>query len=59
MKILITGNMGYIGPCVVRHLRQSHPHVALIGFDTGFFATCLTNSDVSRNAASTSSILPM
>ena len=46
MKILITGNMGYIGPCVVRHLRQSYPQAALIGLDAGFFATCLTNSAV-------------
>jgi nucleoside-diphosphate-sugar epimerase len=46
MKILITGNMGYVGPCVVRHLRQTCPQATLIGLDAGFFATCLTNSDV-------------
>jgi nucleoside-diphosphate-sugar epimerase len=46
MKILITGNMGYIGPCVVRHLRQSRPEATLIGLDAGFFASCLTSSDV-------------
>jgi nucleoside-diphosphate-sugar epimerase len=43
MKILITGNMGYIGPCVVSHLRQSHPGAKLIGLDMGYFANCLTN----------------
>ena len=32
MKILITGNMGYIGPCVVDHLRQSYPKAELIGY---------------------------
>jgi nucleoside-diphosphate-sugar epimerase len=43
MKILITGNMGYIGPCVVSHLRDKHPGAELIGLDMGYFANCLTN----------------
>ncbi len=43
MKILITGNMGYVGPGVVNRLRQSYPEGKLIGFDTGYFAHCLTN----------------
>jgi nucleoside-diphosphate-sugar epimerase len=43
MKILITGNMGYIGPCVVSHLRNTHPRAELIGLDMGYFANCLTN----------------
>jgi nucleoside-diphosphate-sugar epimerase len=43
MKILITGNMGYVGPGVVSQLRKSHPDAELIGFDTGYFAKCLTN----------------
>lgn len=42
MKILITGNMGYVGPVVVRFLRARFPEAALIGFDAGFFAHCLT-----------------
>jgi len=46
MKILITGNMGYIGPGVVRHLRSTYPKAALVGLDTGFFAHCLTNVNV-------------
>lgn len=46
MKILITGNMGYIGPCVVNHLRSCWPDVELIGFDMGYFASCLTNAQV-------------
>jgi len=45
MKILITGNMGYIGPCVVERLRQSKPDAVLIGLDIGYFANCLTNAD--------------
>jgi nucleoside-diphosphate-sugar epimerase len=42
MKILITGNMGYVGPAVVKHLRRTYPSSILIGFDAGFFAHCLT-----------------
>ena len=42
MKVLITGNMGYIGPNVVRHLRQTRPGAVLTGFDTGYFADALT-----------------
>jgi nucleoside-diphosphate-sugar epimerase len=46
MKILITGNMGYIGPCVVNHLRECYPDAVLIGLDMGYFANCLTNEKV-------------
>ena len=42
MKILITGNMGYVGPLVLRRLRESHPGAELIGYDAGYFAHCLT-----------------
>jgi len=44
MKILITGNMGYVGPLVLRRLRESHPGVTLIGYDMGYFAHCLTGA---------------
>jgi nucleoside-diphosphate-sugar epimerase len=43
LSILITGNMGYVGPNVVRHLRQSRPQARLIGYDTGYFANALTS----------------
>jgi nucleoside-diphosphate-sugar epimerase len=43
MKILITGNMGYVGPCVVARMRASMPEATLAGLDTGYFAHCLTN----------------
>ncbi|MBI4687489.1 MAG: SDR family oxidoreductase [Nitrospirae bacterium] len=46
MKILITGNMGYIGPSVVRRLKASYPNSTLIGFDMGYFANCLTNEEI-------------
>ena len=40
--ILITGNMGYVGPNVVRQLRKAYPNARLSGFDIGYFAHCLT-----------------
>lgn len=42
MKILIIGNQGYVGPSVVRELAKQHPDAILHGFDTGYFAHCLT-----------------
>ena len=44
MKILITGNLGYVGPWVTRRLRNSYPDATLAGLDMGFFAHCLTNA---------------
>jgi len=44
VKILITGNMGYIGPSVVDRLRHSFPDAELVGLDLGFFAHCLTGA---------------
>ncbi len=44
MKIIIAGNMGYIGPSVVEQLRGSFPDAELIGFDIGYFAHCLSNA---------------
>jgi nucleoside-diphosphate-sugar epimerase len=45
MRILITGNMGYVGPVVVEHLRSIWPTAELIGYDTGYFGACLTASE--------------
>lgn len=42
MRIVVTGNMGYIGPAVVARLRASYPEAELVGFDAGYFAHCLT-----------------
>lgn len=39
--VLITGNMGYVGPCVAAHLRSLYPTARLLGFDTGYFAANL------------------
>lgn len=46
MKILITGNMGYVGPGLLERLRLSIPDVVLVGIDTGYFAHCLTGVTV-------------
>ena len=44
MKILVTGNAGYIGPVLARMLRRERPDATLVGFDTGYFAHCLTGA---------------
>ncbi len=44
MKILVTGNMGYVGPLVLGRLRESHPRAEIIGYDMGYFAHCLTGA---------------
>lgn len=44
MRVLITGNMGYVGPVVVAHLRRRFPNGELIGYDAGLFAACLTTA---------------
>lgn len=45
MKIVILGNMGYVGPLVVEHLRMVYPTATLVGYDAGFFASSLTRVD--------------
>jgi nucleoside-diphosphate-sugar epimerase len=44
MKILVTGNTGYVGPSVVKTLRRSHPQAEIVGLDSGYFAHCLTSA---------------
>jgi len=44
-RVLLTGNMGYVGPGVVQQLRQAFPAAELIGYDLGFFAHCLTGAE--------------
>ena len=45
-KILVTGNMGYVGPSVVKRLRETYPGARLVGVDAGDFAPCLTTAHV-------------
>jgi nucleoside-diphosphate-sugar epimerase len=42
LKVLVTGNMGYVGPRAALWLRASLPQSTLVGLDTGYFAHCLT-----------------
>jgi len=44
MNILVTGNTGYIGPVLIRHLRGSLPQHRYAGFDSGYFAHVLTGT---------------
>jgi nucleoside-diphosphate-sugar epimerase len=44
MATLVTGNMGYVGPVVVEHLRRHDPEAVVFGLDTGYFAHCLTGA---------------
>ena len=46
VKILITGNMGYVGPPVAKYLRTARPDATLRGFDNAYFAHCLTGASV-------------
>lgn len=45
MRILVTGNTGYIGPVLGKQLRTSSKNLTLLGYDTGFFSHCLTAVD--------------
>ena len=45
MRVFITGNMGYIGPVVVRKLRNSYPSSQLIGFDIGYFGNSIVGGE--------------
>ena len=44
MKILVCGNLGYVGPAVCRHLKRVLQGVELTGLDTGFFSTRISTS---------------
>ncbi|MCB1754021.1 MAG: SDR family oxidoreductase [Gammaproteobacteria bacterium] len=44
MKVLITGNMGYIGPTIADQIKSAYPGAEIIGVDEGFFAHCLTGA---------------
>lgn len=44
MNILITGNMGYIGPVLTKHLRKTFKESRLYGFDNAYFGHCLTGA---------------
>ena len=41
MNILVTGNLGYIGPVLTTKLEKLGHHV--VGFDIGYFSDCITS----------------
>jgi nucleoside-diphosphate-sugar epimerase len=45
MKVLVTGNLGYIGPYLGKYLKERYDNVDLIGYDAGFFTGSLTNQE--------------
>ena len=45
MRVLITGNMGYVGPVLTRFLKAHDPATEIVGFDTGFFGHSLTGAE--------------
>ena len=47
MKILIIGNLGYVGPELVTYLRRNHNNFKLIGYDIGYFMNCYTTTSIS------------
>ncbi len=42
MKILVTGNLGYIGPVVVKWLHTKLSESNITGLDIGFYKNCIT-----------------
>jgi nucleoside-diphosphate-sugar epimerase len=42
MRVLIIGNMGYLGPALVQFLKAEDSGIELIGYDTAFFGHSLT-----------------
>lgn len=44
MKILVCGNLGYVGPTVCKHLKLRFPNAFISGFDSGFFAPYITTT---------------
>ncbi len=52
MKILISGNLGYIGPLVTRRLRSNYPNAKIFGFDTEYFKHILPLSNPAQYSQS-------
>lgn len=51
MKLVITGNLGYIGPSVADRLRRAFPQARLVGADMGYFGHCLSGAEVFTDRA--------
>ena len=44
MNILIIGNLGYVGPVVVKYFKTNNPQVFLAGYDIGYFIQNYTSN---------------
>ena len=43
MRIVVTGNLGYIGPELGKNIKNYYENCTLLGIDTGLFLQCLTS----------------
>lgn len=50
MRILIVGNLGYIGPIVTKHFRSKYPDAFLAGYDIGYFLQNFTYNGLTGDA---------
>ena len=46
MKVLVIGNLGYIGPMVAKHFRKTHPGSFIAGYDIGYFIQNYTDNGI-------------
>jgi len=53
MKILITGNLGYVGPVVSNYLEKKIKKVKISGFDNGYFYKNILNKNKLKNVRQT------
>jgi nucleoside-diphosphate-sugar epimerase len=47
LNVLITGNLGYVGPVLVKFVKASYPHYNISGLDTAFFSHIVSDLDAS------------
>jgi nucleoside-diphosphate-sugar epimerase len=45
MRVLITGNMGYVGSTLVPYLRSKYPKYTIKGLDVGYFAGLISGTN--------------
>ena len=45
MRLLITGNLGYIGTELVSYIKKKYKKYYIVGYDTGFFKKNLIKSN--------------
>lgn len=45
-KILVVGNLGYVGPVFGRHICTNKDDIELVGYDSGFFQGAIINPNI-------------